>query len=81
MVVVRCTTGGSYILAELDCAVSRLCCATFRIIAYSAGSPDDVSILSLLFSADLQDIALQSEDYPLADDRAEVVDYPLEDLN
>ena len=81
MVVIRRTTGGSYILAELDGAVSRLRYAAFRIIAYSAHSPDDVSIPSLLSSANLQDVALWSEDYPLVDDHAEVVDYPPEDLD
>ena len=34
MVVLRWTTGGSYLLAELDGAVSRLCYAAFRLIPY-----------------------------------------------
>ncbi|OJA17876.1 hypothetical protein AZE42_14006 [Rhizopogon vesiculosus] len=34
MVVLRRTTGGSYLLAKLDGAVSRLCYAAFRLIPY-----------------------------------------------
>ena len=34
MVVLCWTTGGSYLLAELDGAVSRLCYAAFQIIPY-----------------------------------------------
>ena len=34
MVVLRRTTGGSYLLAELDGAVSRLRYAAFRLIPY-----------------------------------------------
>ena len=34
MVVLRQTTSGSYLLAELDRVVSRLCYAAFRLIPY-----------------------------------------------
>ena len=34
MVVLRRTTSGSYLLAELDGAVSRLCYAAFQLIPY-----------------------------------------------
>ena len=37
--------------------------------------------MSLLSGADLEDVALQSEAYPPADDPVDMVDYPLEDLD
>jgi hypothetical protein len=39
MVIVRRMKGGSYILAELDGAISKLQFAMFRIITYSARNP------------------------------------------
>jgi hypothetical protein len=36
MVIVRQTTHGAYILAEMDSAVSKLRFATFRVIPYHA---------------------------------------------
>ena len=81
MVVVRRTKGGSYILADLDGAVSRLRYAAFCIIPYSTRSSDDISITSLLSGADLEDVVLRSEAYPPADDPADVEDYPPEDLD
>src|SRR6266481_6028297 len=68
MVVVHRTTGGAYILAELDGAVSRLHYAAFHIVPYFPHLLDNLpvdSILSRLSSADLEDITLHSEDYPL----------------
>ena len=56
MVVVHCTKGGAYILAELNGAVSRLRYAAFCIIPYLARFPDHIPVTSLLDDAELEDV-------------------------
>ena len=75
MVVVHRTTGGAYILSELDGAVSRLRYAAFRIVPYFPRSMDNIPVDSLLSAADLEDVARCSEDYPLADDPSNPLGY------
>ena len=67
MVIVHQTKGGTYILGELDGAVSRLCYAAFQVIPYLLRFPDNVQVASLLDEAKLEDIQLWSEGFPLAD--------------
>ena len=47
MVVIRCTYGGSYILAELDGAVSTMRYAAFRLLPYYLRSRDHISVTQL----------------------------------
>jgi hypothetical protein len=47
MIVVRCTKGGSDLLAELDGAVSKLRYAAFRIIPYYSCSEECVTVTSI----------------------------------
>ena len=77
MVVVHWMAGGTYILAELDSAISRLRYAAFRVVPYFPCSLDNLPVDSILSAADLDDIALHSEDYPLADGLDVSGDYPL----
>src|SRR6266481_4808767 len=78
MVVVHHTTGGAYILAELDGTVSRLCYTAFHIVPYFPCSLDNLLVDSILLGTDLEDITLHSEDYPLADGLAVSGECPLE---
>ena len=75
MVVICCTTRGTYILSELDGAVSRLCYAAFRIVPYFPRSVDNIPMDSLLSATDLEDITHCSEDYPLVDDPSDPSGY------
>ena len=68
MVIVHCTKGGAYILAELNGAISRLQYAAFQIIPYLARFPDHIPVTSLLDDAELGDIQLRSESFPPADE-------------
>ena len=77
MVVIRRMAGGAYILAELDGAVSRLCYAAFHVVPYFPRSLDNLPVDSILSTTNLEDIALHSEDYPLADGLDVSGDYPL----
>lgn len=47
MVVVRRTKGGSYMLAEIDGAISKLRFAAFRVIPYFPRSKDRVSVTQM----------------------------------
>jgi len=47
MVVLRRTTGGSYLLAELDGAVSRLQYAAFRLVPYFPRSHSTIPVISI----------------------------------
>jgi hypothetical protein len=47
MVVVRCTKGGSYMLAELDGAISKLRFATFRVIPYYPHCDERISVTEM----------------------------------
>ena len=75
MVVVRRTQGGTYILAEVDGSVSKLRYATFRIVPYLPRSLEKILVASLLSEDDLDNVVLHSEDYPLADEPSDLVDY------
>ena len=79
MVVVHRTAGGTYILAEIDSAISRLHYATFCIVPYFPRSLDNLPVNSILSATNLDNIALHSEDYPLADGLDVSGDYPLGD--
>jgi hypothetical protein len=59
MVVVRRTLSGSYILAELDGAVSKLRYAAFRLVPYFARSRTSIPVTRLL---DLDDLKAVIED-------------------
>jgi len=48
MVVVRCMTGGSYILVEMDGTMSKLCFAAFRLIPYHARDCRSVPFMRLI---------------------------------
>jgi hypothetical protein len=48
MVVVRCMKGGSYMLAELDGAISKLQFAMFRIIPYYLHCNEHVSVTKMM---------------------------------
>ena len=67
MVVVHRMARGAYILAELDGAISRLRYTAFRVVPYFPCSLDNLPVDSILSTANLEDIALHSEDYPPAD--------------
>ncbi|KIM40033.1 hypothetical protein M413DRAFT_54339, partial [Hebeloma cylindrosporum] len=48
MVVIRRTQGGSYVLAELDGAVSRLRFAAFRVVPYAPHDIKRIPVRSLI---------------------------------
>jgi hypothetical protein len=48
MVVVSCSTGGSYHLAELDSLVSRLKFTTFRIVPYHPHSSSTLEVTQFI---------------------------------
>ena len=75
MVVVRCTHGGAYILAEVDGSLSKLWYAAFRIVPYLPQSLENIPVASLLSEDDLDNVVLCSEDYPLVDEPSNLVDY------
>ena len=79
MVVIRRMAGGAYILAELDGTISRLRYAAFHVVPYFPRSLDNLPVDSILSTTNLEDIALHSEDYPLADGLDVAGDYPLGD--
>jgi hypothetical protein len=47
MVVVRCMKGGSYMLAELDGAISKLRFTTFRVIPYYLHCDERISVTEM----------------------------------
>ena len=53
MVIIRCSRTGSYRLAELDGAVSKLRYAAFRLIPYLARSRASIPVTRLLNRNDL----------------------------
>jgi len=69
--------GGTYILAELDGAISRLRYVAFHLIPYLARFPDHVPVTSFLDDTELECIHLRSEDFPPADDPDD--DVPFDD--
>ena len=66
--MVHHTKGGTYILAKMDGAVSRLQYATFHIVPYLPGSLENILVASLLGTEDLDKVLVHADDYPLADD-------------
>jgi hypothetical protein len=62
MVVVRRTKGGSYILAELDGAISKLRFAAFRVIPYSARNPARIAVTSVTGMNDTELDRIANED-------------------
>ena len=61
MVVVRRTPNGSYCLAELDGAVSKLRFAAFRLIPYHARSRSLIPVTRLIEREDLVQIYLDED--------------------
>jgi hypothetical protein len=47
MIVVHCTKGGAYILAELDGVVSKLCYAAFCLLPYLPHNKTKISVTSI----------------------------------
>jgi hypothetical protein len=47
MIVIRCTKGGAYILAELDGSVSKLCYAAFCLFPYLPRNETKISVTSI----------------------------------
>ena len=68
MVVLRLITGGSYLLAELDGAVSRLCYAAFRLIPYYSFLSSVICITELTDTDDENLDKLAGEDVEEPDD-------------
>ena len=70
MVVLRWTTGGSYLLAELDGAVSRLRYAAFHLIPYypRLSSAIHVTDLTGIVDEDLDKMAGEHIDEPANED-------------
>ena len=75
IVIVNQMKGGAYILAELNGTVSRLWYATFRIIHYLARFPDHIPVTPLMDEAELEDVQICLESFPLADDPSEEVNF------
>ena len=71
MVVLRRTTGGSYLLAELDGAVSRLRYAAFRLIPYYSRLSSIIRITELTDTDDenLDKLAGEDVEEPDEEDR------------
>jgi len=72
MVIVHQTQGGTYILAELNGTNSRLRYAVFQVIPYLVRFPDHIPATSLMDEAELEDVHIGSEYFPLADEPSEV---------
>jgi hypothetical protein len=62
MVVVRRTKGGSYILAELDSAISKLRFTAFYVIPYSAQNPTHIAVTSITGINDTKLDCIANED-------------------
>ena len=62
MVVVRRTPNGSYRLAELDGAVSKLRFAAFRLVPYHARSRTSIPVTRLVEREDLVKIYLEMDE-------------------
>ena len=68
MVVLRWTTSGSYLLVELDGAVSRLWYATFRLIPYHPHLSSVIHITELTDTDDENLDKLTGEDMEESDE-------------
>jgi len=68
MVIVHWTQGGTYILAQLNGTISRLQYAVFQVILYLARFLDCIPVIYLMDEAELEDVQICSESFPLADE-------------
>ena len=68
MVVVRRMQGGAYVLTEMDGTISHLHYAAFRLLLYLPRTMDNISPTTIVAAEDLEDLDLQSKDFPFADD-------------
>ncbi|KIO06846.1 hypothetical protein M404DRAFT_37253, partial [Pisolithus tinctorius Marx 270] len=70
MVILRWTTGGSYLLAELDGSISKLCFATFRLLPYHPRSQTHATMTRItgLDDEELDCLLEEAEDDPTDDD-------------
>jgi hypothetical protein len=68
MIVVHRTRGGSYILAEMDGAISRLRYAAFRVVPYYPRATQKIAIKDILADWEIRNLTNDAEEYPLADD-------------
>ena len=59
----------------MDGMVLRLQYATFHIVPYLPQSLENIPVASLLEAEDLEEVLVCSDDYPLADDPEDLVDY------
>jgi hypothetical protein len=71
MVVVRCTCNGTYRLAELDGAVSKLHYAAFRLIPYHAHSPSFIPVTHVVDRDDLASVI--ADDLPTQEEQQAVM--------
>jgi hypothetical protein len=62
MVVIRRMKGSSYILAELDGAISKLQFVVFRVIPYSARNPTHITVTSVTGMNDTELDHIANED-------------------
>jgi hypothetical protein len=62
MVVIRRTHNGSYRLAKLDGAVSKLCYAAFHLVPYHARSRTSIPVTCLLDRDDLAEVVKETAD-------------------
>ena len=76
MWVVRCTTGGAYVLAELDGAESKTRYAAFRVIPYYVRDGDR----RVMRDDDAIDIRSGDQDGSVAGDVGDASSYPADDF-
>ena len=67
MVVIKRTRGGSYILAELNGALSKSRVAAFRVIPYLPRSKTSILVTELV-SVPIEDLEAMTHEDPGADD-------------
>jgi len=68
MVVMRCTHGGSYILAELDGSVAKLRYAAFHVLPYYPRSLERISVTQLTGLSDQELDQNRDDSFPEPDD-------------
>jgi hypothetical protein len=69
MLVIRRTHNGTYHLAELDGAVSRLCYATFCLIPYHTCSRTSIPVMCILDKDDLTAVVEEEAEEAPNDDK------------
>ncbi|KIO12259.1 hypothetical protein M404DRAFT_125744 [Pisolithus tinctorius Marx 270] len=72
MVILHRTTGGSYLLAELDGSISKLCFAAFHLLPYHPWSQTRTTVTRItgLDDEELDCLLEEAEDDPTDDDEA-----------